>query len=206
MISMAVDYLPSAKGQQRIVLASSSPRRAELLSLLVDRFEVRPPRADEGEIRRPYDLLRAARVKASSVETSPGEIVIAADTGVFHRGVHLGKPRDLEEAREMLSRLSGDWHLVYTGLYVWGGGREVGELVCTRVRFSELSREEIEWYLEREEVLDKAGSYAIQGMAAAFVEEIRGDFTNVVGLPLGALYRALVKCGWNPVVGRGSGG
>ncbi len=206
MISMAVDYPLSSGRAQRIVLVSSSPRRADLLRLLVDEFEVRAPQEIEGEVGRPWDLLVIAERKFLSVEKGPDEILVAADTGVFHRGVHLGKPRDLGEAREMLSRLSGDWHRVYTGLVVMGGGAVVRELVSTRVKFREISPEEIDWYLSREDVLDKAGAYAIQGAASAFVEEIQGDFTNVVGLPLGALYRALVRCGWIPVVGRGSGG
>ena len=100
----------------------------------------------------------------------------------------------------MLTRLSGDWHHVYTGLFLAYGDRELSALVATRVRFRELSRAEIAWYLSREEVLDKAGAYAIQGTAAAFVAEIRGDFTNVIGLPLGTLYPMLRELGWRPVV------
>ena len=98
----------------------------------------------------------------------------------------------------MLSQLSGDWHHVYTGLVVLRGGTSLEELVLTRVRFRKLSPEEIDWYLAREEVSDKAGAYAIQGAASAFVEEIQGDFTNVVGLPIGTLYRLLWKLGWRP--------
>lgn len=170
------------------------------MRLIVPEFEVRPPGVEEGEIRRPADLLAAAGRKARAVLGGPGEVVIGADTGVFHRGKHLGKPRDLPEARRMLSRLSGDWHLVYTGLVVLGRGRELRALVPTRVRFRSVSPGEIEWYLSREDVLDKAGAYAIQGAAAAFVAEIRGDFTNVVGLPLGAVFRFLRDLGLIPVV------
>lgn len=180
------------------MLASSSPRRAELLGLFVPQFEVRPPRVEEGKIRRPADLLRAARAKAEAVKGDPAEILIAADTGVFHRGRHFGKPRDPGEARWMLSQLSGDWHHVYTGLVVLRGDTYLQELVLTRVRFRKLSPEEIDWYLAREEVSDKAGAYAIQGAASVFVEEIQGDFTNVVGLPIGTLYRLLWKLGWRP--------
>ncbi|MGY4707551.1 Maf family protein [Candidatus Bipolaricaulota sp. J31] len=195
-----MDYRPAFEESQRVVLASSSPRRIELLRLIVPEFDVRPPRVEEGPIRRPADLLRAARDKALAVHGPPDELVIGADTGVFHRGEHFGKPGDLEEARRMLARLSGDWHYVYTGLVVLREKTELQALVLTRVRFRALSPEEIEWYLSREDVLDKAGAYAIQGAAAAFVAEIRGDFTNVMGLPVGTLYRLLRDLGWRPVV------
>jgi len=183
-----------------VVLATSSPRRIGLLRLIVPAFEVRAPEADEGPIRRPADHVSAARRKVMSVWGSPGEIVIGADTGVFRRGRFFGKPKDLDEARRMLSQLSGGWHYVYTGLFLVHGDHELSALVATRVRFRELSREEIDWYLAREDVLDKAGAYAIQGAAAAFVAEIRGDFTNVIGLPLGTLYPMLLDLGWKPVV------
>ncbi len=182
------------------MLASSSPRRVELLRLIVPEFAVRPPEVEEGPIRRPADLLRAARDKARAVQGPPDEFVIGADTGVFHRGEHFGKPKDPAEARRMLARLSGDWHHVYTGLVVRRGGAELRALVPTKVRFREISTKEIEWYLSREDVSDKAGAYAIQGAAAAFVAEIRGDFTNVMGLPVGTLYRLLRDLGWSPVV------
>lgn len=166
--------------------------------MLVPRFETRSPEVDEGKITRPVDLLRVAMAKAQAVRRGPEEILIAADTGVFHRGLHLGKPRGLDEARHMLSRLSGGWHHVYTGLVVLRDRVVRRQLVCTKVRFRDLSREDIDWYLSREEVCDKAGAYAIQGAAAAFVAEIRGDFTNVVGLPLPVLYRILRELGWCP--------
>ncbi len=183
------------KGRQRVVLASSSPRRAELLRLVVPDFTVVPPETAEKEIRRPWDLVRNARAKAREVAGRHPGIVIGADTGVFRKGKHFGKPRDLEEAAAMLRALSGGWHWVYTALWVVCPAGERWDLVGTAVRFAPLSHEEIRWYLAREEVLDKAGAYAIQGAAALFVEEIRGDFFNVVGLPLRALYRLLRGCG-----------
>jgi septum formation protein len=144
------------------------------------------------------DLVRAARLKAEEARCSPEELVIGADTGVFHRGRHFGKPRDLDEARWMLTQLSGDWHHVYTGLVLKWGELELHELVLTRVRFRDLSPEEISWYLSCEEVLDKAGAYAIQGRASAFVTGLEGDFFNVMGLPLEVLYRMLLEFGWRP--------
>jgi len=179
------------------VLASGSPRRAQLLALLVEDFRVVVPRVDEGEPREPEDLLAAARRKAAAAR-GEGGIVIGADTGVFLGGRHFGKPRDLAEAREMLAALSGKWHRVYTGVCVLGPQGREEALVETRVRFARLSPEEIDWYLKAEEVLDKAGAYGIQGRAGAFVEGIEGDFFNVMGLPLATVYRLLRRQGWRP--------
>lgn len=151
---------------------------------------------DEGEVLAPPDLLRAARRKAAwARERRPDGIVVAADTGVFRDGVPYGKPRDLAEARAFLRALAGGWHSVFTGLVV--AGREEREaLVETRVLFKPLDEEEIADYLAREDVLDKAGAYAIQGRAAPFVLRIEGEYTNVVGLPLATLDRLLREVGW----------
>lgn len=162
-------------------------------------FLVVPPRTDEGAIRRPRDLISAAHSKALSVASMGKQgFIIGADTGVFCRGRHFGKPRDPREAREFLSALSGGWHFVYTGLCIIAPAGHREELVETRVRFRELSPEEIEDYISSGEPLDKAGAYAIQGRAAIFVEEIVGDFFNVVGLPLPTLHRLLRELGWEP--------
>lgn len=151
---------------------------------------------DEGEVLAPPDLLRAARRKAAwARERRPDGIVIAADTGVFRDGVPYGKPRDLEEARAFLRALAGGWHSVFTGLVVAGQG-EREALVETRVLFKPLDEEEIADYLAREDVLDKAGAYAIQGGAAPFVLRVEGEYTNVVGLPLATLDRLLREVGW----------
>jgi len=191
---MAKDYTTPT-----VVLASSSPRRAALLRLLVPRFSVVPPAIPEEGVHRPADLLALAERKARAVAARhPQALVVAADTGVFRDGRAFGKPRDLEEARAFLRALSGGWHTVVTGLVVLRDGKTFEELVETRVLFRELADWEIAWYLGREEVLDKAGAYAIQGAAAAFVERIEGDFYNVVGLPLCALWRLLLAAGWRP--------
>lgn len=190
---MALDYTSS------VVLASSSPRRAALLRLLVPSFSVIPPGVPEEEVVEPADLLVLAERKAQAVgKDHPQAFVVAADTGVFRDGRAFGKPRDLQEAREFLRALSGGWHTVATGLVVLRNGRIYRDLVETRVFFRPLADWEIEWYLGKEEVLDKAGAYAIQGAAAAFVERIEGDFYNVVGLPLCALWRLLLAAGWRP--------
>ncbi|HAF71240.1 TPA: septum formation protein Maf [Candidatus Acetothermia bacterium] len=196
---MAQDYPKPTGALQRIVLASSSPRRARLLKLITERFEQVPPRVDEGDPKTPEDLLLAARAKAQAVgERVEKAIVIAADTGVFVSGRHLGKPRDLDEARRMLAALSGRKHTVATGVCVLSRTGMEEELVSTRVKFFPLTPEEIDWYLGSEGVLDKAGAYGIQGRAAAFVEGIEGDFYNVMGLPVSTVYRLLKRAGWRP--------
>lgn len=180
-------------------MASSSPRRAALLRLLVPAFLVVPPQIPEEEVADPRDLVLLAERKAQAVgEKHPQAWVVAADTGVFRAGRAFGKPRDLAEAREFLRALSGGWHTVATGLVVRRNGEVHADLVQTRVLLRALADWEVEWYLGREEVLDKAGAYAIQGPAAVFVERIEGDFYNVVGLPLCALWRLLLAAGWRP--------
>ena len=170
-----------------------------LLKLITEKFEQIPPHVDEGNPKRPEDLLLAARAKAHAVgEKVKKAIVIAADTGVFVAGQHLGKPRDLDEARRMLAALSGRQHTVVTGVCVLSSTGVEEELVSTRVKFFPLTRKEIDWYLGSEEVLDKAGAYGIQGRAAAFVERIEGDFFNVMGFPVSTVYRLLRRAGWRP--------
>lgn len=159
---------------------------------------VAPPKEEE-EVRVPADLLALAERKAGAAAARfPQSLVIAADTVVFRDGRAFGKPRDLEEARDFLRALSGGWHSVFTGLVVQWGKSVRKNLVETRVLFRALTEEEIAWYLRSGEVLDKAGAYGIQGRAAAFVERIEGDFYNVVGLPLCALWRTLWEMGWRP--------
>ncbi len=180
-------------------MASSSARRRELLRFLSPDFLVVPPEVEEAEAQTPEDLLGIAEAKAAAVaQKFPKSIVIAADTEVFQDGKGFGKPRDLEEAKRFLSALSGGWHSVFTALVVRKGESVRQALVETRVLFRQLSEEEIAWYLQAEEVLDKAGAYAIQGRAAVFVERIEGDFYNVMGLPLCALWKILWEMGWRP--------
>ncbi len=157
------------------------------------------PCVDEGTIRSPEDLLATARRKAAACGPPRGDqLVLAADTGVFVQGRHLGKPTDRSQAAEMLRMLSGRWHVVYTAVCLRAPGDAREALVATRVRFHVLSEEEIVWCLSGEDVMDKAGAYAIQGRAAAFVERIEGEYTNVVGLPLSVLYRMLRELDWRP--------
>ncbi|MDX1503080.1 MAG: nucleoside triphosphate pyrophosphatase [Thermoanaerobaculia bacterium] len=184
---------------EELVLASGSPRRSELLSALGLRFTVRPVDLDEsvlpGEDPAEY-VLRLAREKARA-RAGDGEVVLAADTTVVLDGRILGKPEGAGEARRMLAELAGRWHEVLTGVALFepAGPRLVADLETTRVRIGELDPARIEWYVGTGEPLDKAGSYAVQGLGALFVEEIRGNYTNVVGLPLPLTARLFTRLG-----------
>lgn len=179
----------------QVVLASASPRRKELLAKLIADFEIVPSGVDESGQTDPGAL---ARQKAEDVaKAHPGALVIGSDTVVFCQGTPLGKPSDDNDAMRMLSTLSGKTHTVVTGVcLVWPGG-ESNFTDSTRVRFRELTEAEINEYVSTGEPSDKAGAYAIQGGASKFVEEIDGDYDNVVGLPvqrLGEVIKALELC------------
>lgn len=151
------------------------------------RFTVRAVDLNETPLpgeRPDATVLRLAREKAVA-QAHPGEIVLAADTVVVIDGELLGKPRDPEDAHRMLARIAGREHTVFTGVAVEEPGKgSVRELAASRVRIAPLTPERIAWYVETGEPLDKAGSYAVQGIGALFVEEVFGNYTNVVGLPL----------------------
>ncbi|WNG59386.1 septum formation inhibitor Maf [Archangium gephyra] len=194
-------------GQTRLVLASASPRRRELLGQLGLAFDVSAADIDEtphqGEAATAY-VLRLAREKARTVATrTPGAWVLAADTTVVLGDELLGKPHDAAEVRDMMRRLSGRTHEVQTGVALAGpGGEHPGEhpgeysmVVRTRVTFRPLSEEEIAWYASTGESLDKAGGYAIQGKGGFLVAGIEGSPTNVIGLPLGETLELLARAG-----------
>jgi septum formation protein len=171
----------------RLVLASSSPRRAELLARVGLDFDVRPAAIDEahrvGESPVAY-VERLAVEKAAAVDRHSNEIVLAADTTVEVDLRILGKPVDRDQARAMLSSLSGRSHRVHTGIAVVSDVVSERVVVTTRVNFAELEPSTIEWYLDIGESMDKAGAYAMQGAGAALVATIEGSATNVIGLPL----------------------
>lgn len=181
----------------QLVLASASPRRAELLKTAGFTFEVRP--ADVDETPRPAEpaatyVLRVARDKAlAAAERVNGNDawILAADTVVVVSGRILGKPTGPAEARRMLSMLSGVVHEVLTAVVVRHAGSETSEVASTRVRFTALSAAEIDWYVESGEPDGKAGAYAIQGLGSRFVDWIEGSWSNVVGLPVATVYRML---------------
>ena len=180
----------------RIILASASPRRRELIGNLNIDFEVKTADCEEITIpgERPEDTVkRLSEAKARRVAELEGgdAVVIGADTVVAIDGKILGKPADENEAAEMLRLLSGRTHRVYTGITVIGGGKTVSEYVETEVRFYELTDSQIKRYIATGEPMDKAGAYGIQKYGSLLVEEIRGDYFNVVGLPVGRLDRVL---------------
>lgn len=181
-----------------IILASKSPRRQALLARITSDFVVIPSHAEESRVGLPHEqVLTSARSKARAVgENHPG-IILGADTVVVLGDRVLGKPRSRDEAAGMLRSLSGHTHVVLTGLYLWNTARDIEREFCaeTDVRFRIISEQEIEWYLASGEYSDKAGAYAIQGRAAIFIEEIVGEYTNVMGLPLCQLSRLLREVG-----------
>ena len=183
---------------QRIVLASRSPRRIELLSRITPDFLIVGSAVEEKASGSPEEQVVAlARAKAHDVARKHKGIVIGADTVVVLDGEILGKPRSRDEARSMLERLSGREHVVLTGLHVFSTADRNEAEACERtsVRFRLLENEEIEAYLDSGEYADKAGAYAIQGRGALLVSGITGDFFNVMGLPLARLYLLLRELG-----------
>lgn len=180
-----------------LILASASPRRAELLASAGFRFDVVPADVDEtpwpGEVPEAY-AMRIAREKAEAVfnrRRKSGNPVLAADTVVVSDGEILGKPNDSADARRMLRRLSNAAHDVHTAVVVRTPVGERAEVMTTRVRFRPLDDSEIDWYVASGEPDGKAGAYAIQGRAARFIDHIDGSWSNVVGLPIATVYRLL---------------
>ena len=183
-----------------MILASQSPRRRELLGQMGFSFTVRPAKGEElahPELTPAQLVEELARQKALEVsaEAASDDVVVAADTVVAIDGVVLGKPRDKAHAAQMLSALSGREHTVYTGVAVKRGETLLVEHETTQVRFRPLTQREIDLYIQTGEPMDKAGSYGIQGCGALLVEGIRGDYFNVVGLPICRLGRMLAQVG-----------
>ncbi|HSJ85485.1 MAG TPA: Maf family protein [Acidimicrobiia bacterium] len=184
----------------RLILASASPRRQELLRQLRLDFEVMPAHVDE--TRFPDEppaayVERVARAKAEAV-AGPGLIVVGADTTVVHEGRIMGKPGHPEEARAMLRHLQGDVHEVFTGLAVafWDGTARTRSAVdMAEVHFLPMTDDEIVRYVESGEPLDKAGSYALQGRGGAFVSKVSGSPFTVIGLPIHLLARLVAASG-----------
>jgi len=174
-----------------LVLASQSPRRSEILRQAGISFTIRAVPVDEtpnpGE--RPEDYVqRLAEAKARAVQSAPDEVVLGADTTVVIDGEMLGKPVDEADARRMLATLEGRRHLVMTGICLKRGDETVRDWAETKVWFASMSAAEIEEYVAGGEPMDKAGAYAIQGLASKFVEKIEGCYANVMGLPIALVY------------------
>jgi septum formation protein len=187
----------------RLVLASTSPRRAELLTAAGFTFEVVPVDVDErvwpGEVPEQYVRRLAIEKSEAALEQlragDQGPVVVGADTAVTIDDEILGKPRDDREAAAMLRRLAARRHVVMTGVSVRAGDQEVGRVVRTAVWFAPLTDEEIAWLVGSGEGTDKAGGYAIQGLASRFVTEIQGSYSNVVGLPMACVWNLLKAIG-----------
>lgn len=197
---------------KKIILGSASPRRKELLSQIGVPFEVRVSNKEEvytntvpKEIVKELALMKAENV-ASEIQAR-NVIVIGADTIVVHEEQILGKPKDEQEAFEMIRSLQGDTHQVYTGVAVLdfdenGEKTVISHAVETKVSVNPMSTEEIQKYIESKEPMDKAGAYGIQGRFSAFIEKIEGDYFNVVGLPVSYVYQVLKELGRYKMRGR----
>ena len=198
----------------RIILASESPRRKEIMEQMGIYYESMPANVTEETVESdPYDMVKAlACLKARSVAVEVQSrqedlIIIGADTLVFHKGKALGKPKDREDAIEMLEAISDDHHEVCTGVCIIirrnshesdnRTEKEITFSVSTEVVVNPLTREQIEDYVDTKEPLDKAGAYAIQGGFGIYIKEIHGDYYNIVGFPIAKIYEELITCGIN---------
>ena len=186
----------------RIVLASASPRRRELLAAAGVRIEVDPVDADESVLPHEAPAAYVERVAVAKAGIAalrhPEAAVLAGDTTVVIDGLILGKPRDDEEARAMLERLSGRRHEVLTGVALAWRGVIRAQVEKTSVWFHSMSPHEIAWYIASGEPRDRAGAYAIQGLASRFIPRINGSYTNVVGLPVTTVMALLAEAGIVP--------
>jgi septum formation protein len=177
-----------------LVLASKSPRRAEILRAAGLPFVARPADIEEQRLdgESPTDYARRLAIdKAGAVRIDAGEIVLGADTIVVVDDVVLEKPCGDADARRMLQFLAGRTHEVITGICLRSGVRSVADTAVTRVTFSPLTPDEVDAYVASGEPMDKAGAYGIQGLASKFIERIEGDYFNVVGLPVSLVFRHL---------------
>jgi len=185
----------------KIILASGSPRRAEILNSVGWEFTKDVPDIDESELpgEKPEAYVRRlAKAKGRTVAARyPGELVLAADTTVVIDGAIIGKPIDLADARRMLKMLSGKRHEVLTGVALVKNSTAEVAMQRTGVKFADLTDAEINFLAEMGDPLDKAGAYAVQAQAALFIEGIEGDYWNVVGLPINLVYELVKKAGFD---------
>lgn len=186
----------------KLILASSSPRRAEILRTVGWPFEAWPVDIDEArqpdeEAVRYVERLATEKARAAAEARDAGSTIIGADTVVVIDAEILGKPRNEDDARRMLRQLSGQWHEVLTGVALIKAAPSEIRVAheTTQVKFAAMREDEIDWYVSSGEPLDKAGAYAIQGLGSRFIEGIRGDYFNVVGLPVRLLYQLVTEFG-----------
>ncbi|QTA38840.1 septum formation protein Maf [Thermosipho ferrireducens] len=181
----------------RIVLASGSPRRRKLIKLLGLPYRIEIPKIDEKITGTPESIvISLARKKAMAVNYGEEEIIVAADTVVSIENKVLGKPDNFEEAYDILKLLSGNWHQVYTGVFVITNFESFGFFEKTYVKFRDIPDEFIRYYIASGNPFDKAGGYGIQEVGGLFVEKIVGDYYNVVGLPISRLWFELYSRGY----------
>lgn len=186
----------------KIILASASPRRKELLEQLNIGFDIVVSHTDEIITKtEPAEVvveLAGQKAEAVSKQVTEG-IIIGADTIVASQGEIMGKPKDIQDAFRMLNQLQGNTHTVYTGVSVFKKKNNEWERFAfyeaTQVMFYPMLKEEIDYYIKTKEPMDKAGAYGIQGAGAAYIKAIKGDYNNVVGLPIGRLYQEFLKRG-----------
>lgn len=184
---------------KKIILASASPRRKEILEKIGLKFRV--VKSDFKEYvdpkLKPHELVKKLSLEKAKVvfKNHKDSIIIAADTFVECYGKILGKPRNKEDARKMLEFLSGKVHLVITGFTIIDGNNIITKSKATKVRMRKMDNKEIDAYIQTKEPFDKAGGYAIQGIAKKFIEKIDGDLFNAIGLPLNSLVKELKKIG-----------
>ena len=189
----------------KLILASSSPRRRELLASIGLDFEVVPSHIPEvrGEGEAPEEYVaRLSREKAAAIaKAHPDRWIIAADTTVLLGEELLEKPADKADARRMLATIAGRTHIVYTGVTVMNATRDHHDtrVAESEVRMLPLESADIAWYVETGEPMDKAGAYAVQGIGSMFIDSIHGSYTNVVGLPLALLFQMLRRAGIDPL-------
>ena len=206
---------PPSTSQPRIVLASRSPRRVDLLTKFVDEifgegqmtFDIEPADIDETPLEHETPLAHVQRLAQSKAQTiaqrfaGSDVVVIAADTTVDVDGEIFGKPENLDDARRMLNEMSGRTHRVHTAISVVRGEHQAHTVDSASVTLVQISEELMEWYLTTGESLDKAGAYALQGDGGKLVETLQGSFTTVVGLPLEPLADLLAQCGLSWKIG-----
>ena len=181
-----------------LILASASPRRRELLSLMGLTFLIDAPDVDEHTVLGAREAVQelSRRKALAAAGHHPGEIVLAADTLVALNDVPFGKPQDEEDAARMLRSLSDVWHQVYTGVCVVSRKGEVfSGLDTSEVHFQAMTEGEIRAYIRSGEPMDKAGAYALQGMGGMFISEVRGTPSGIIGLPLPLTRELLARCG-----------
>lgn len=180
---------------EKLVLASTSQRRHELMKLSGIPFEIYVPKVDETCFGTPdTQVMEIAKRKALyCAQNMSNRTIIAADTLVAIDDLVLGKPRDAQDAFKMLSILNGRTHQVYTGVCLVNNGTIDADYALTDVTFAELTEFEIRHYIASKEPMDKAGSYAIQGMGGMFIEKINGSYSNVIGMPMSLVRRMLIK-------------